>query len=76
MAVDEEREVLVQESRLSLGQQISAGAVGKRKDAPKNTVTFKEAVQNFKSKDELYFTLAVRGKNFEHDMPNFHSCRF
>lgn len=39
-----------------------AGFIGKRKSEPKNTMNFKTAVDRFKSKDELYHTLAVRGK--------------
>ena len=45
---------------LSLGQRISLA--GKKMEEPKHRISFKEAVKKFKSKEELYFTLAVRGK--------------
>ena len=34
-------------------------------EEPKSTVAFKDAVASFKSKDELYFTLSVRGKYWD-----------
>ena len=54
-SVEEEKE-----PPLSLGQRIAKA--GKRMQEPKLTISFKEAVERFKSKEELYFTLTVRGR--------------
>lgn len=51
----------VPEKLESLGQQIAKQ--GKRIEEPKNTINFKAAVSKFKSKNELYQTLCVRGKH-------------
>ena len=46
--------------KMSLGERISAA--GKRMEEPKHRISFKDAVKKFKSKEELYYTLAYRGK--------------
>ena len=49
-----------QAAGMSLGQRISRA--GKRMEEPKHTISFKDALKKFKSKEELYFTLSYRGK--------------
>lgn len=51
-----------QKHAVQVANAFKAGFIGKRKNEPKNTMNFKTAVDRFKSKDELYHTLAVRGK--------------
>lgn len=48
-----------QAAGMSLGQRISRA--GKRMEEPKHTISFKDALKKFKSKEELYFTFAFRG---------------
>ena len=55
-------DVSVNRHAAQVANAFKAGFIGKRKGEPKNTMNFKTAVDRFKSKDELYHTLAVRGK--------------
>ena len=52
-----------QAAGMSLGQRISRA--GKRMEEPKHTISFKDALKKFKSKEELYFTFAFRGNCFQ-----------
>ena len=50
--------------QLSLGQQIAAQ--GKRWSEPQPNPSFREVVASVKSRAELYNTLSVRGKYWDH----------